>query len=200
MHFLNKYNIGIVNSEQTVRKKCKSGACDREFCDRALRQFVQARIKYKNSGNCTDSIQHATEKCDGTFCCVHEYKIVHVCSKSIGINDLRDLTMTKNMVVYCKDMSRFAIDFCHKEGIFILTVDMVVFMNENNQLINSAYKITKKHKKHLIQMYGKIKYFPKIKQSDVLIRYIGAQPKDVVCFERKNYTSVSHHKYYRLVS
>lgn len=186
----------IPNSHQMSSNACQ---CHRPFCQRALKTFIKFRSMYLNHGNTCEKVHHCKDSCNKKFCQFNQYKIMHACTKSIGIGDLRDLYMKENLVIYCHDISRFASQFCENENIFVLTVSMATFFTLQNPYLHRIYRLDKREKQQLKKKYGKLSYFPKIRHKDIFIQYLGGKPTDLVCVERKNYQNVEAHVYYRYV-
>lgn len=195
----NLKNLDNFLHDKSHIKKNSSTGCSRQCCRKNIMTLVQLRRFYQNRNFEGLEIHMENINCEQELCQVCEYTILHVCDKTIGIADLRDLTMSKNLIIYCKDISRFARQFCVSENIFILTFTMASLISIKNPIINLMYKLNKQEKKKLIQIYGSINNFPKLKREDTIVQLAGGKKKDLVCILRHGYEEVENHCYYRLI-
>lgn len=192
---LDEFSTFYGGSEMQESPECAECSCKNPFCIFFLNHVIQNRFKYSRKA---DSFEHKhVNICGFTFCLYGDVYVRHLCKKNVGIGDIRNLKMQKKMIIYCEDMSRFAQVFCEEENISVLYKSMIP-INFNNEFIPRIYKLKKKEIQILINTYGPLKNFPRIKSSDILLRLLGARKKDVITIYRKN-MDCADYVYYRVV-
>ena len=68
----------------------------------------------------------------------------------------------------------------------------------NHELVPKHEIVSEEEKKKLIEVYGPLKNFPRIRSSDPQVKLLGAKPGDVIKIVRRNEVS-EESIYYRVV-
>lgn len=124
-------------------------------------------------------------------------QVIYILDEKFGAQSLKNLIMDlevediKHLILIAKDFTSDAI-----KGIKNIKDDLQIeyFMNKNlyTPVTNSRFQpktflvLNNKEIAEIVQQYGPIKNFPRIKESDPVSKYFNLKINQVICFDRGN--------------